>query len=226
MSSIACPACGCVYELMSDAGLCPGCSAPPPPAPPPESESRGAPPAEASAKAGPMINRPRIAGFEPAPRRSPGGCGIAVAVGLAVLAAFSFMVVQIIRQKGFMGEVVKESCRDNLKKLYNGLKHYEKEVGSLPDDTGSAFWQVVAEREGLTEELECAAAVFEDFDTDEVPYRGPSAPWKDIAPDGVIACDREKSHKDGIFVLFKDGRIEFAPKGGLLYRRALEETDE
>ena len=209
MHSLDCPACGRKYEAIGPADPCPACA-----------------PSGAN-----VVNRPRI-DFPQLNQPRPSGSArsfpvlwiILIAVGVLAMAGV-WLGVQVVRQEGFAGETLKRMCRDNLMRLYQGLKIYERETGSPPAATGSAFWEAVAERQGLKDELECAAAAVEDEEID-VPYRGPSAAWKDLAPEAIIACDREKSHKDGLFVMFKDGRIEFAPKGSELRRRALADTEE
>jgi hypothetical protein len=57
-------------------------------------------------------------------------------------------------------------------------------------------------------------------------YRGPNVAWRDLTPDGIAACDEAEAHRDGAHVLFRDGRIEFAPKGSELYSRAMRQTQE
>ena len=173
--------------------------------------------------AAPEVNRPRIAGSVPRTSSAPAWIivGVSAVIGLGILyGAYLF-----IGQRGFAGEAFKEACRQNLEALFEGVGDYESEVGKLPDRTGSGFWIAIARQGNAEDLLMCPAALLDNFQ-ENVPYRGPAVPWDQVPQDGIVACDRFRSHKDGLNVLFKDGRILFAAKGSELQIRALHETRE
>lgn len=187
--------------------------------------------ADLSAPVHPSTFPPPATAAAPGIRKAPvrrGGLIVAIVLGSLLLIALicgGGMYFAISGQKGFMGVAFKEGCRQNLSRLHGAVSGYLHRKGGPPDATGSAFWKIVAAEAGAGQALVCPAAIVSNMGSDpDLPYRGPKGPWEAIPPDGIIACDREKSHKDGLTVLFKDGRIEFAPKDGDLYRRALAET--
>ncbi len=187
--------------------------------------------ADLSAPVRPSAFPPPAPASAPGIRKPPatkGGRVVAIVLGsLLLLAAIcgGGMYFAISGQKGFMGVALKEACRQNLSRLHGAVSGYLGRKGGPPDATGSAFWRIVAADSGANDALLCPAAIFSNLGSDpNIPFRGPKGPWGEIPADGIIACDVEKSHKDGLTVLFKDGRIEFAPKDGDLFRRALAET--
>lgn len=207
MPPTACPSCGREPGSAGPAAACPACG---------EGVNR-------PRLAVPEVNRPRIAGSVPRTSSAPAWILAGVA-GILVLGLL-YGVYMFVGQRGFAGEAYKEVCRENLKELFEGVGNYESEVGQIPERTGSGFWIEIARHAESPELLMCPAAMFGDFE-ENVPYRGPAVPWSQVARDGIVACDRARSHKDGLTVLLKDGRILFAPNGSDLHRRALHETRE
>ncbi len=207
MPPASCPSCGREFESAGPAAPCAACGGG----------------VNRPRLAVPEVNRPRIAGSVPRSSSGPAWIivGVSALIGLGILyGAFLF-----IGQRGFAGVAFKEACRQNLEGLFEGVGDYESEVGKLSERTGSGFWIEIAGHREMRELLTCPAALFENL-KENVPYRGPAVSWDQVAEDGIVACDRVRSHKDGLNVLLKDGRILFAPKGSELHRRALQETLE
>lgn len=111
-------------------------------------------------------------------------------------------------------------CRGHLELLHAAVLRYISAREIAPNAKGTAFWQVVAEAESEGSALCCPLA------SSKLVYRGPTGRWESIAETGVVACDREGVHPEGITVLLKNGQVEFAPKGSDLHQRALRETAE
>lgn len=111
-------------------------------------------------------------------------------------------------------------CRGNLELLHAAVVRFSRMREEPPKTKGTAFWQVIAEAESEGAALACP------LDAARNVYRGPAGPWAKIPDTGVIACDAEGVHPDGIRVLLKNGQIESAAKGSDLYLRALRETAE
>jgi len=111
-------------------------------------------------------------------------------------------------------------CRGHLELLHAAILRYLSAHGSAPNAKGTAFWQVVAEVESEGNALSCPLA------SSKPVYRGPTGRWEGTPETGVVACDREGVHPDGITVLLKNGQVEFAPMGSDLFQRALRETAE
>lgn len=173
----------------------------------------------------PEPSRPRLPSAA-APRKSSSApiwilLGVFLFIGVVCVGGFVFVLVN---QRGVFGQAMEQTCRQQLATLYSALRAYEKDEGGAPRETGSAFWAAIAETQDVEEALDCPSAVMSDMSRDSWPYRGPAVPWDRVPEDGIIACDRVKSHLKGVNVLFKNGRVEFAPKDGELYRRALRET--
>jgi len=94
-----------------------------------------------------------------------------------------------------------------------------------PREFGSAFWTTLVAQEHRTDRVACAEAE-RVLRFGPAAYRGPRKPLAEIPPGGVIACDREGVHPDGIRVLLKDGSLSLAKRGTDEYARALQETIE
>ena len=96
------------------------------------------------------------------------------------------------------------------------------------DKTGTAFLKSIAGPSGsgmgAPSILHCPLREDHHINGD---FRGPFKPPKNLAGDGVLACDRPDNHPDGsIHVLTKDGTVTLAEKDSDLYKRALSETAE
>jgi len=111
-------------------------------------------------------------------------------------------------------------CRGHLELLHAAILRYVSAHGTAPNAKGTAFWQVIAEAEGEGSALSCPLAGAKPV------YRGPAGRWEVIPETGVVACDREGVHPEGMTVLLKNGQVEFAPRGSDLHQRALRETAE
>lgn len=116
-----------------------------------------------------------------------------------------------------------EECRGNLLTLHAAYLRVQASKEGLPRDLGADFWAAIVRRENLGEGLRCGAG--RPLDRRLVAtYRGPRVPVDKLPPDGVIACDRDEVHPEGVWVLAKDGRVTFAPREGEEHARALRET--
>jgi hypothetical protein len=149
---------------------------------------------------------------------SPGGSGAAVWIlagvfGLIALICMGGALVFSGSLKSKAEERRVTSCRAAMDRLRNAVQDRQSTPGRMDTDvatlTGEAFLEKV-----LGFLPRCDAGIF----------RGPTTPWSRIASDGVVACDHEHGHRDGVHVLLKSGRVEFAPRDSLLHQRAMRET--
>ena len=164
------------------------------------------------------VGRPEAAAAAK-PRRTKRGV-LAVALGAWAVGVLVIGLLFLVEAEA-EGVPPATVCHGHLELLHAAALRCETPEGGLPKSKGGAFWKDVGAREGEESALACplgAAA--------HPVYRGPAGAWEKIADDGIVACDSEGNHTDGITVLFKNGRIEFAPSGSDLYKRALQETSE
>jgi hypothetical protein len=117
------------------------------------------------------------------------------------------------------------SCTQHLRNLSVWMGFYAKnnKRGELPHETGRAFFRAM--KDGIGAEWN------EEFLTCPYggKYRGPKRDLNDpnaYQQSDPIACDDPARHPDGINVLYRDGRVEFAEKDSSKYKRALELTQD
>lgn len=115
------------------------------------------------------------------------------------------------------------ACKQHLQNLgvWMGIYAKNNKRGELPREIGRAFFASM--KDGLGPEWN------EEFLTCPYGgrYRGPKNDLNDpnaYQQSDPIACDDPSKHPDGINVLYRDGRVEFAEKDSLPYKRALELT--
>ena len=105
------------------------------------------------------------------------------------------------------------TCRSTMDRLRTAVIDRQPSPGRIDQNvatlTGDAFLRKV-----LGVAPRCDAGYF----------RGPAVPWDRIPSDGVVACDHETGHAEGVHVLLKSGRVAFAPRDSLLHLRAIRET--
>lgn len=116
-------------------------------------------------------------------------------------------------------------CSSNLRGLH---QLFAMSAATPTDKTGTAFLKSIAGPSGsgmgAPSILRCTLREEHHMNGD---FRGPFKTPKNLAGDGILACDRPDNHPDGsIHVLTKDGVVTLAEKDSDLYKRALSETSE
>ena len=118
----------------------------------------------------------------------------------------------------------KQLCQENLLIFYQAVKLAEDRPAGVSRAVGRAFLISIAQTERVNHAVMCPA-VNRNSTLRAVDYRGPRKPWAELLPDDPAVVDLEGNHR-GVMVLFKDGRIEYAPRGSAAYRRAIESTQD
>jgi hypothetical protein len=148
-----------------------------------------------------------LKGLRPMPVRT-----VACAVWmLAALGGLAWSLGGGEASEAVSAEVECQVCLQEIRTLLSGL---EGKAG--PDRTGTEFWAEAARLSGRSAPEGCPAA--------GTPYRGPTQAWDRIPANGVVACDPDGAHPDGLRYLTKDGRILLAMPGTPEHAWALAAT--
>jgi len=115
-----------------------------------------------------------------------------------------------------------EACRQNLRSLHSLLALSAGDGKGLPKETGAKFWSAIVKTDAGSALAGCPSWI----QLGTGGYRGPSRPFVELPPEGILACDPVGPHPDGLNLLLKNGEVRFAPRGSPDYDRALRETRE
>jgi hypothetical protein len=107
------------------------------------------------------------------------------------------------------------SCAQNLRILQRTGAAYAATHRAWPAATGENLWLSFTRttppllKEEALEVLVCPVLGNEPA-PDLTDYRGPKAPWLDLAPSAPLAADKPGNHGEDVggCVLYKDGRVE------------------
>ncbi len=114
-------------------------------------------------------------------------------------------------------------CKTRLGNICTWIDMYAKNHPQhvLPAAQGAAFFTSLKDHIGAEynpEMLQCPCGG---------KYRGPARDLNNrdvVQPADPIACDSPSSHGDGIHVLYRNGRVVWAAKDSMDYKKALEFT--
>jgi hypothetical protein len=120
----------------------------------------------------------------------------------------------------------KVGCESNFKEhLAPQLKKEidRKAEVKLDELRGTDFWREMAYRSKSDQSALCIGTILKG---EQKVYRGPKKPLSEMEAEEPVGCCPRDSHKEGIWVLYKNGRWEFAETGSPAYKRALEELSD
>lgn len=118
-----------------------------------------------------------------------------------------------------------QQCSENVRKLSDKVRDLardEKEREKLDERVGTDFWRYVANKSGHEEDAICSGYMLTKFEPRV--YRGPKKdrPYSTLKDEDPIGVCPAEGHKDGAWVIYKDGRTVFEKKDSEAYRKAYE----
>lgn len=102
-------------------------------------------------------------------------------------------------------------------------KELQKKLEKLDHLRGTDFWRKMATEAGNDQACFCAAALFKG---DQRVYRGPKKPISEYGPDDPIGHCPPGYHKDGVWIIYKNGKFEFVSESSEEFKKAKELLQE
>ncbi len=157
----------------------------------------------------------------PLPKKKSSWLMWTLIAGGILLLCCGFGVVGLIASGG---ELASETCRQNMGQLSSELDKIEHDrpdrQSRLDERRGTDFWRYVVEEMGQPNKEICGASMFRQFEPRA--YRGPKKPYSEYGEDDPIGACPKNAHKDGAFVLYKNGSFEFVSQSDPEFNRIYE----
>ncbi|MBI2900000.1 MAG: hypothetical protein HYY17_07430 [Planctomycetes bacterium] len=234
--TVACSSCGATFVAQGDAGSAPPMKSPPPAAsvgdvPCPMCGELIKPGAricrfcKAQLGGGPVAAPPPPPAYgynyNPPPQKKS-SCLLWVIIGIVgvvVLCVGGSVGMYLWGKEKMCGMVMEQTFRPQLEPFRS--KSADKEDREKVDRLrGPAFWRFMVQRAGQQGgNLVCLGSATKG---QQRPFLGPNRAFSELKDDEPVGCCPKGGHKDGTWIIYKDGRVEFASEGSDAYKKAYE----
>jgi len=140
-------------------------------------------------------------------------------VGAVVLVCGGGVVLWLVGKEAG----AKAMCKANLEQQLAPQIRNETAGGKVDPELdrlrGEKFWKEIARRRGQPDQFICFGAALKG---EQRGLLGPQKPLSEIRDDEPVGCCPRGTHKEGIWIIYKTGKIEFVDSDSPAAKKAFE----